>query len=111
MTRLGSFIARAMALLGLLVGVSGCGIIYTSVREPLVRNMRATPRGVSKGEASTKLVTLPTSPVNLSAGWSTRSIGDAAQAAHLSEIYYADIHTISILLGLWEKKTVEVYGK
>ena len=102
---------RGLLFTGLVLGSSGCGIIYTSTTQPLVTNMRATPRGITKGTGSTKLVTLPTAPVNLSAGWSSRAIGEAAARANLKEIYYADVHTLSILLGLWEKKTVEVYGR
>jgi hypothetical protein len=90
---------------------SGCGILYTSVTQPLTTNMHATPRGVTHGEGSTKLVSLPTVPVDLSAEWSSRGIGDAAQAANLKEIYYADEHTLSILLGIFEKDTTIVYGK
>lgn len=62
-------------------------------------------------DSSTRKVTLPTASLNLAASWNGRAIGDAAKRAGLTEIYYADLHTVSVLLGIWEQKTVEVYGR
>src|SRR4051812_45164728 len=91
--------------------MSGCayGIIYTSTTEPLVTNMRATQLGDSTAKSGTRQVSLPVTALSLSAGWKGRGIGEAAQQAGLTEIYYADLHTLSILLGLYQQKTVLVY--
>jgi len=71
--------------------------------------MQATTRGASKATEGSKAISIPTTA--FSAGWSSRAIGDAAKQRGLTEFYYADLHTFSILRGLWEEKTVEVYGR
>lgn len=91
---------------------SGCvfGAIYTNIHEPAVTNMRRTPRGIDEAKSETVQLSIPTTAANVSASWDSRAIGDAAQKQGLKEIYYADLHTISVLLGIWEKQTIEVYG-
>ena len=73
--------------------------------------MDQTPRGVSRSQAGTRLLSIPVSAAQLSVGWDSRAIGDAARKAGMTEIYYADVHTRSILLGIWQQETVEVYGR
>ena len=101
------------ALILLPVLFTGCayGLLYTSIREPVVLDMCRTKRGTKEGIAGTRKVSIPATSVNLSAEWSSRAIGDAAGRAGLSEIYYADMKTFRILGGIWEEKTIEVYGK
>ena len=104
---------KSLWLLALLIlgTLNGCtyGALYTDCTKPYVLDMQETPIGVSRPQQSAKLVSIPTTMI--SAGWSSRAIGEAAKQAGLSEIYYADIHTFSVLLGLWEEKTILVYGK
>ena len=97
----------------ILATLNGCtyGLLYTDSTKPYVLDMQETPVGVSKPnqDQGAKFVSVPTTMI--SAGWSSRAIGEAAKQAGLNEIYYADIHTFSVLLGLWEEKTLIVYGK
>ena len=104
---------RLVVLIFLALSLSGCvyGAVYSSTRQPLVTNMRETPKGVLRGQAGTCLLSIPVSAAQLSVGWDSRAIGDAARKAGMTEIYYADLHTRSVLLGLWEQETVEVYGR
>lgn len=92
--------------------LSGCtrGIIYTDVVRPLTRNMNVTPTSETHARSSTKRLAEPVSVLNASAEWSSRAIGDAAQKENFKKIYFADMRTESYLLGIWQKKTVHVYG-
>jgi hypothetical protein len=73
--------------------------------------MNNTPVGSSKASSSTKRVSEPFSALSISTEWSSRAIGDAALRKGLSEIYFADMRTQSYFLGIWQKKTVQVYGR
>jgi len=95
----------------LLFGLSGCGIIYTDVTEPYVMNMSHTPRPERTVKLGTSQLKAPVTNLNLSAEWNSRAIGDAARKNGLTDIYYADIRTQSVLFGLWSRKTILVYGK
>ena len=92
--------------------LNGCtyGLLYSDSTEPIVTNMKSTPRGNNVCESGTKLVSVPFVSGSLTASWDSQAIGDAAKKAGLSEIYYADLHTLRIL-GVWQKQTVQVYGK
>jgi hypothetical protein len=72
--------------------------------------MRQTPVGSRTVESDTKLVSVPFVSGSLTATWDSKAIGDAAKKAGLTEIYYADLHTLRVL-GIWQKQTVQVYGK
>ena len=103
-----SFCILVLLILGTL---NACtyGALYTDSTKPYVLDMQETPIGVSKPQQGAKFVSIPTTMI--SAGWSSRAIGEAAKRAGLSEVYYADLRTFSVLLGLWEEKTLLVYGK
>lgn len=94
------------------LALSGCvfGAVYSDLRTPVVTNMRNTPCGNAQSESETVQLSIPTTSVSLAAAWDSRAIGDAAQKGGLKEIYYADLHTVSVLLGIWEEQTIEVYG-
>ncbi len=106
-------IARMIFLVSLALSASGCacGLLYTSMRQPLVTNMRNTPRGTSEAEHGTRMLSLPVTAVSIAVAWNSRAIGDIAKQVGLSEIYYADLYTFSLLLGIWKQQTVTVYGK
>lgn len=91
----------------------GCtpGIIYSDTTVPLVKNMRDTPASLNGVDGDSYYVRIPLINAPLSAEWSSRAIGDAAKRAGLREINYADMRTISVLLGVWKSQTVMVRGK
>lgn len=100
-----------LVLLFLVLPLGGCtyGLLYTSTTKPYVLNFDKTPNGITQPVGSAKMISIPTTAI--SAGWSNRAIGEAAKNAGLEEIYYADLQTFSILLGLWEQKSLQVYGR
>ena len=92
---------------------SGCmqGLIYTNSTVPLVVNMNHTPVGNKFATASSKQLKEPVSGLGVSAEWNSRAIGDAAKRSGLTQINFADMHTLSILGGIWKKQTVKVWGE
>ena len=93
--------------------VSGCapGLIYTDQTSPLVTNMLNTPTGDTLAELDVRQLREPITALNLSAQWNSRASGEAAKHEGLTEIYYADLNTFSLLGGLWKQDTVRVWGR
>ena len=92
---------------------SGCmqGLIYTNSTVPLVINMNNTPVGNKSASISSKQLKEPVSGLGISAEWNSRAIGDAAKRSGLTQINFADMHTFSILGGIWKKQSVQVWGE
>ncbi|MFC1815298.1 TRL domain-containing protein [Thermodesulfobacteriota bacterium] len=92
---------------------SGCtyGFLYTNSTVPLVKNMDNTPLGTKFVTINSKLIKEPITGIGVSAEWNSRAIGDAARRAGLTQINFADMHTFSILGGIWKKQTVKVWGE
>ena len=106
-------ILKIVIYINILITFSGCavGLLYTDKIEPLSKNMNLTPVGEREGQSTTRSLGVPLSPVDLSATWNSRALADAAKNAGLSEFYYADLHSVSIFLGLWQSREVILYGK
>ncbi len=99
--------ARA-AVIVLVLLATGCmrGLIYTNVTQPLTTHFGETPvvqNGYEKGDVKQ----LRYSYFHLI--WDDNAIGALAKRAGFSEVYYADLQTISIL-GIWTQYRVRVYG-
>jgi len=109
--------ALVLALLALLL--TGCGsianiykfegrgLLYSHRTEPLTRNHRpfeadgtSTAIGVQK-QLHVQYVTIT---------WDSNAIGEIAKRAGIKTILYADIERESVLLGLWRRTTVHIYG-
>lgn len=92
---------------------AGCvsGLVYKNVTVPLSTDMDRTPRSSRVCSVNTKLLQEPVTGFDISIEWDSRAIGDAARRCELETIYFADIHTISILGGLWKQQIVHVCGK
>jgi hypothetical protein len=95
------------ALLAACLGLPGCGIglLYTDIVEPLDLNMHDTPVGEEAGRSEWK-----TFDYIVRVDWDTSAIMDAAHAAGISHIYYADMETLSLVFGIWQTHTAIVYG-
>jgi hypothetical protein len=98
---------RGLAPLALAVGLAGCspGLIYTNVTIPLDRNLDKTTAQPLTGESDWK-----TFAYIVRFDWDSAAIADAAHAAGIKEISYADLEIFSIL-GIWQQRTAIVYGK
>ena len=86
----------------------GCGgRIFTDQTVPLTTNFHNTPVATGDGEGDVKHFQLRP---YLDLQWDQNAIGEIAKKKGMDKVYYADIHTFSIL-GIWNQYTVHVYGK
>ena len=89
---------------------SGCvyGLIYHHTVTPLTTDFHPTTIDAAKnGEGDTKHLQLSYAGFM----WDSNGIGDVAKQLGLQEVHYADLETISVLLGLWTQEWVHVYGR
>ena len=87
---------------------SGCcaGGLYTNVIQPHTTNFHDTPIG-------TKMCILRDHRVQVnrvSAEWVTEHFANILKAAGITKVYYVDVKNFSILLGLYQRKTLIIYG-
>lgn len=97
------------------LGITGCGvisrgIIYTDTIQPLCKDVRGTTLGTQVASGSSKRIEIPTTRVDIGAEWDSRAIGDIAKAHGISTVYGCDSRRQSVLLGLWRKDEVIIYG-
>lgn len=93
--------------------LSGCvrGILYSSVTDPLDIDMHNTRRSDESAMGGSYKVQEPLTSLRISSEWSSRGMADIATHFNFRRIYYADIETFSILMGIYENKNVIVYGE
>ncbi|MDA8099948.1 MAG: hypothetical protein M0042_10000 [Nitrospiraceae bacterium] len=104
MKRASLMILAAAALL-----LSGC--IYVHTVEPLTTDMHATPMSSYEKKGTLQLITFPPFAGSYRlVAWGNAAIGEVAKKEGMSEIYFADVETFSIL-RVWNQYTVHVYGK
>ncbi|HEB51756.1 MAG TPA: hypothetical protein ENI87_00735 [bacterium] len=88
--------------------LAGCvnGRIYTHIIEPLDINLRDS--AIGEGTASSDSKDFNYSYVRIV--WGSYGVVDAAKAAGMEEVYFADLETLSIL-GIWTQRWIHVYGR
>lgn len=98
----------ALAATGLLV--SGCaapnGTIFTRTITPLTTDLHGAPVVQESGQGDVKQIDYSYVRVQ----WSANGLGEIAKANGFTEIYYADLETLSVL-GVWTQQWAHVYGK
>lgn len=87
------------------------GILYTDTTQPLCVDARGTGLGTREARSSSKRVQIPTTRLDLTAEWDTRAIGDIARQHGITTVYSCDSRRESILLGLWRRDEVIIYGE
>ena len=88
--------------------VSGCtyGLVYTHTWRPLTHDMHKTRVVDTEKSGDIKHIAFYL-PI---AAWDSAAIGDIAKKNGMTELYFADVETLSILT-IWNQYTVHVYGK
>lgn len=94
----------------LLAGCAPIGILYSDTVIPYSKRYNETPVGSKKCEIDTHQIKEPVSGFRLYAEWSLGYILNEARKAGISEIYYMDKRTISILLGVYKRDTLIIHG-
>ncbi len=92
--------------LALLLGGCSQGLLYTHTISPLSTNMDRTPTASRTGSGKVKHLQYYTSVT-----WDSNAIGRIANESGIETIYFADLETHSVLLGIWRQFTVHVYGE
>lgn len=108
MTRIASFL-----LIPGLLALTGCGPIgwiYTEKTEPYVMDMDVTKVGSKMAELSSKEIHEPITAAGIGIEWKSRAIGEAAKKHGITNVYFADIQTTSVLGGVFRMQTIQVYG-
>jgi hypothetical protein len=93
--------------------LSGCapyGAIYSDTISPYTENFRATPVGSKRCVIHDYQLREPLTRLRLSAEWTTDVIVNETRKAGITEIYYMDIRTVSVLFGIYRQKSLLVYG-
>ena|GEM_PF-1632544 len=112
-----STIEAALFSLLLLHLTSGCfapkGIIYTRIREPLALPAERIGAPVADKECYVSLTRLkePVTRINLSVMWSNNIVKEEVAKAGMTEIYYSDIETLSVLSDSYVRKRIIFYGR
>ena len=86
------------------------GRLYTNKVIPFSENFHETPKGSKICYVKDFKVKEPVSGYNISAEWTTSAIIEQARKAGIEKIHYADLKIFSVLLGIYSKRTLIVYG-
>lgn len=86
------------------------GRLYTNKVIPFSENFHDTPKGSKVCYVKDFKVKEPISGYNISAEWTTSAVIEEARKAGIEKIHYADLKIFSVLLGIYSKKTLIVYG-
>lgn len=99
-----------LILAGLLLPcLSGC--LYVHTFEPLTADMNRTAVGGVEKSGSLQVISFPTFMGNQRlVAWGKAAIGEVAKREAMSEVYFADVETFSVL-SIWNKYTIHVYGR
>ena len=96
-----------------LLGLAGCAtraVLFSHVTEPATVNFRHTPVGTKRCVIRNFRVQEPVSGYGVSAEWDAGTIRAAARQAGITNIYYVDLQTLSVLSGLYRQRALVVYG-
>lgn len=113
--RAGSMRLLLAAALGVCLTACGTGplvgLVYTSVKMPLTRDLHATPvPGHQPGSDRILEVKEPFTGLGLYARVNSNAPGDIARQNGISTLYFADQEVFSIL-GIWKTHRVFLYGE
>lgn len=85
------------------------GALFTWVSAPLDTNFSQTPTGSKVGTSETRYLYIPNGYLPLSFAWGDASVAEAAAAAGITTIHYADYEYLNVL-GVYNQVTVRVSG-
>ena len=86
------------------------GRLYTNKVIPYSEDFNNTPVGSKVCYVDDFKVQEPVSGYNVNAQWMTSSVIEQARLSGITKIYYVDLKVFSILMGIYSKKTLVIYG-
>jgi hypothetical protein len=93
-----------------MVGCAGQGLLYTRVVSPYSNDFRGTPIGSKTCRVNEHTIREPITGSNVSVDFTSSVVQKSACEAGITNLYYADIETLSILKGIYERKTLIICG-
>ncbi len=101
-------VTRGLCALAMALCLSGCGmgLIYTHTVQPLTLDLHRTKVASSSAEGDIKYIRIPYFGI----AWDSAAIGDIAKRYGLTELYSADLETLTVLY-VWNRYTLHVYGR
>ena len=93
-----------------MAGCAGQGILYTKVIEPYSRDFKNTPTGGKTCRVKEHVLKEPISGAGVSVTLTSRIVKEASCMAGMTNLYYADIETLSVLNGIYQRKTLILCG-
>lgn len=97
----------------LTLATAGCamrGLLYTRVVRPYTRDFEDTPVGSKTCRVREHVLSEPITRAHVSVLFTTRIVQESAHAAGMTKIDYADLETLSILRGIYERQTLILCG-
>lgn len=91
-------------------GCVGGGLLYTRVVRPYSLDFQGTPAGNKTCRVNEHILREPFSGASVSVSVTSRIAAEAAHTAGITNLYYADLETLSVLNGLYEKRTLILCG-
>ena len=99
----------ALAIL-LQVGCASRGILYSHVTEPATIKFDRAPTGTKKCVVPGYKLREPVTGYGISAEWDSNYLKMVARQAGITNMYYADLDTLSILFRVYQRRTLIIYG-
>ena len=103
-------------LCALLLGACGCfsprGYLYTHTQTPYTLSYEEVARvGATSCRVDITQIKEPISRARISVRWTNRALAEAMEKAGMTEVRYADLQTLSVLNGLYERRRLIFYGE
>ena len=106
---------RYLLVFLLIFGLGGCsmsgpGRLYSNVTLPYTRDFKNTRMGTKSCVLRSHHLKEPVSGYGVSVEWSADRIQAAAEREGITRISCIDIQTISLVLGIYSRRKLIVYG-
>jgi hypothetical protein len=85
-------------------------MLYTRVVRPYSHDFRGTPPGGKTCRVNEHVLREPFSGAHVSVSFTWGVLEEAARTAGMTSLYYADMETLSVLNGVYERKTLILCG-
>lgn len=101
------FLSACSAVPGAQTPVPTIGFLYNHTIEPLTLDFKSTPARGKKADSDTKQFSYSQIQIK----WNSNGLGNIAKKNNVNSLYYADVETLSILGGLWQRQNILLYGE
>jgi len=114
-TRHGRSVMRLLRMLftTLSLATAGCageGLLYTRVVSPYSNDFHSTPTGTKTCRVNEHIFREPFTSTDVSVNFTSSIVEEATRTTGMTNLYYADIETLSILNGIYQRKTLILCG-